>query len=375
MKIQKFLIALGLFFSVTSYGQNARFSQLWSAPMQFNPSLTGRFDGKVRLGSLYSSQQSDLADMNHLNIGVDAKFGPFKTNGDEKTPPLEKVVEGKDEVYNKAHNLRGYWGAGINYYQYGHNKGPFSAQFVSASLARHFYNKSNKFYGFGVQATYASGNLDETKGTAYDKEISGGGFRFPTPSGSLTPGLRKGSQNYMDFNAGGYYGMNTEAVMFELGGAMYHLFYPKNDAMNLDEESKLRHRVTAYSLLRLKFNPKWGIIQRNMYWQEGLYLRSKTFSDSMNIVDFWSGLEFYKINPAKNINLNFGFYTRSFRTMMPFVNLNLGKYATIRGTYEQPINSKKYNAYSAQRAEVSLILNYGRETAPGTRFYKKTQPW
>jgi len=375
MKSQKLLIVVCLLFSGMTYGQNARFSQIWSAPIQFNPSLTGRFDGKVRLSGLYSSQHSDFADMNHLNVSLDAKFGPFKTNGDEKTPPAVKVVEGKDEVYNKTSMLRGYWGAGLNYYQYGYSTSPFNAQFVSASLARHFYNKSNKFFGFGVQATYASGTLDETKGTAYDKEISGGGFRFPTPSRTSTPGLRKGSQNYMDFNAGGYYGMVTDAVMFELGGAMYHLFYPKNDAMSLDQESMLRHRLTAHSLLRLKFNPKWGIIQRNMYWQEGLYLRSKTFGDSLEIVSFWSGLEFYKVNPAKNINFNFGFYTRSFRTMMPYVNVTLGKYATIRGSYEQPINSVKYNAYNAKRGEVALILNYGRETNPGTRFYRKTQFW
>ncbi len=376
MKNQKFLILSLLLISGSVMGQNARFSQIGSAPIQFNPSLTGRFDGKARLAGLFSFQQTDVTKMQHQNISLDAKFGKYRSSGDEETPgAVVKITkEGKDEVYKKSRSL-GYWGVGLNYYHYGYSKGPIDATFMSASLARHFYNKSNKFYGFGVQATYAQGKLDETKGVAYDREISGGTFPYPR----RTAAAYKGDKSYVDFNAGAYYGMVTDAVMFELGGSLSHLFYPHNDIYNKDSETQLRHRITAHSVLRLHLNSKWGMVQKNMYWQEGLYYRSQSLlpkdTTDREIVAFWSGVEFYKVNPVKNINVNFGFYTRSFRTMMPYLNVNLGKMANLRYSYELPINSSKFKAYSAQRNEVALILTYKRYTSPGTKFYKKVNFW
>src|SRR5437868_15414768 len=128
---------------------------------------------------------------------------------------------------------------------------------------------------------------------------------------------------------------------------MYHLFYPRNDIYDKDDETKLRHKVTAFSVLRIKLNNKWGLIQKNIYWQEGLYYRSRSFRDSLNIVAFWSGVELIKTSPKSNYNLNFGLYTRSFRTVMPYLNINLGKVANLRYSYEFPLNSSKLTAYTA----------------------------
>ena len=36
-------------------------------------------------------------------------------------------------------------------------------------------------------------------------------------------------------------------------------------------------------MLRLRVNDKWALLQKNLYWQEGLYYRSKSFKDSLNI--------------------------------------------------------------------------------------------
>ena len=127
--------------------------------------------------------------------------------------------------------------------------------------------------------------------------------------------------------------------------------------------------------MRIKLNNKWGLLQKNTYWQEGLYYRSKTFNDSLNIVSFWSGVEFIRTNPSSNFNVNFGLYTRSFRTVMPYLNINLGRLANIRYSYEFPFNTAKFGAYTAKRHEAALILYYQRNTAPGVRFYKKTNFW
>ena len=377
------IAVLILFHKTAAFSQNARFSQIWSAPLQYNAALTGRFDGKIRISNLNSWESSNAksigaASMLHQNIALEIKLGKYRSSGDEKVAVGEiKKVHSKDalELRNKNH---GYWGVGINYYHYGDNTAAIDGKFFSTSLARHFYNKSNKYYGLGGQIAFAQGNLNENRGSLfnYDKEISGGGFRIPTLNNRNINSLKLTAQkSYVDFNIGGYYGMITDAVLFELGFAMNHLFYPTNSFTN-DSESKLRHRISANSILRVKLNDKLGLVQKNMYWQEGLYLRSKSLNgDSTEIIAFWSGVELYKMEPIKKINVNYGLYMRSFRTAMPYLNINMDKFVNLRYSYEFPLNSKKYNAYSAKRSELALILSLERNTKPGTKFYKKINFW
>lgn len=377
MRILKLQIVIFMMLiAVGAVAQNARFSQLGTSTQMLNPSLTGRFDGKARLGALYSIQESDIVTTHHQNAFIEYKFGKYRSSGDEKYHYVSKSentkqAEAKDKI-TEPKTASGYWAAGLNYYRYGHNDIPLTGQFFSASIARHFYPKRNKYWGIGAQVTYAQGNLDENDGMKYDREISGGGFSYPFG----IPGEREGKKTYTDFNIGAYYGMVTEPVAFEIGGAMYHLFYPKNDILDVDGEKKLRHRVTAHSMLRLRLNNKWGIVQKNFYWQEGMYLRSRSFNaDSMHIDDFWAGIEFYKTQPETNVNFSFGVYTRSFHTVMPYANLYLGKVVNLRASYEHPLNFGKYKAYTAKRLEVALLLSYKRNTNPGSEFYRKVNFW
>jgi len=374
---------------IALYAQNARFSQIGTIATQLNPSLTGRFDGKARMSNLLGWYTSDnpkngYAETQHQAVSFDMKFGKYRTNGDDASTNNNKSAatnkEGaKDETLkNKKQN--GYWGVGVNYYHYGASKSPIEASFISLSVARHFYNKSNKFYGFGAQVTNATGKLDRSKGSQYDREISGGGFPN-RPEIYEKDSLLKSKKTYTDVNIGAYYGMNTEPIMFELGLSFHHIFHPDFDLYNDIDHSYLRYRLAAYSNLRLKLNNKWGLVQKNVYWKEGLYYRSRSdeITDSVEFdapfVAFWAGIEFYKINPKSNISLNFGFNSRSFRTLMPYLNLNIGKYIDLRYSYEMPINSRNFRAYSAKRNEIGLVLSYGRNTSRGTNFYKKVNFW
>ena len=379
MRILKLQFLIFVLISGSSYAQNARFSQLGTSTQMLNPALTGRFDGQARLGALFSYQDSRLATTLHQNVFLEYKFGKYRSSGDEDYNYVTKdnaganiSAEARDKIA-AGNKPAGYWAAGLNYYHYGYKENPLAGSFYSVSLARHFYPKRNKYWGVGVQGTYAMGKLDEKRGIIHDREISGDGFVYPqgTPTGTRT-----GEKNYVDFNVGGYYGMVTEPVAFEIGGSMGHLFYPKSDIFDKDNEKKQRHRVTAHSMLRLKFNDKWGIVQKNYYWQEGLYLRSRAFNkDSVHITDFWAGVEFYKTDPTKKVNFSFGLYTRSFRTVMPYANLYLGKVVNLRASYEAPLNVNKFTAYTAKRAELAMILTYKKNTNPGTELYKKVNFW
>ena len=365
-----------------AFAQNARFSQQWSVPAQFNPALVGRFDGKARLSVTSSWQRADSGNINHQNISAEFKLGRYKSSGDEaviqtkfskKEAQSVAAKETKDQVFNKK-RTNGYWSGGVNYYHYGYKDCPIDANFIAFTGARHFYNRSNKMYGLAAQIAFVNGKLDETKGTAYEKEISGGGFRYPIKRNSASS-LLQTSSSYTDINIGAYYAMNSEIVMFELGAALHHITSPVIDITKTDNESRMRRKVTAHALFRLKMNETWGAVLRNMYSKEGLYYRSRSYGDSLEIVCFWTGLELYKVNPAKNYNFNFGMYSRSFKTFMPYLNFNLNNFGTIRYSHEEPFNSKNFKAYNASRDELTVIYSFGRNTAPGTRFYKKMQYW
>ena len=373
--------------AVVVYSQNARLSQIASAPVQFNPALSGRFDGKMRAGFISSWQKSETAFMPHQNLNFDFKFGQYKNLGDDIAyvkSDSERVIKtstSRDEIANNnsgSQKIKGYWSGGFNIYHFGKdwtgvydNSSPLNANFYSINLARHLSLGKNRYFGFGVQATYAQGKLDENNGTAYDREISGGGFRYSNKNAAG----RTSKNDYFDYNVGAYYGMITEPLSFEIGLAMYHLFYPKNDIFIIDDETKQRHRMTLHSVLRFRLSDNYGIIQRNMYWAEGLYWKSTSFYDSAHIIALYTGFDIYKTNPKSTYNANFGFYSRSFRTIMPVVNLQLGKMLQMRFSYEFPINSDRYNAYTAERTEISILFTHKRNTQTGTRFYKKFNYW
>src|SRR4051812_447800 len=217
MKIRELLFVTLLFISQFTFAQNPRLSQIWSAPLLLNPSLSGRFDGQIRGGGLFSWQKTNKASLPQQNYFLDIKFGKFMHTSDErqyvpmsdsgKSKVSRSTPEGKDETSLKNIN-KGYWSAGLNFYHYGDNSSPLKGSFFSVSLARHMYFRRNKFFGFGAQFTYAQGDLDETRGHTYDKEISGGGFRYPR--GPFTTRVSK--NHYPDFSIGGYYGMVTEPV-------------------------------------------------------------------------------------------------------------------------------------------------------------------
>ena len=249
MRFQKLLIVIfSSVITIQTSAQNARFSQLWSAPLQFNPALSGRFDGQYRAGGLMSWQKTRSADVNHMAFFLDAKFGKYRYQGDEVPVNLNNrpdsnhkaVKEAKDETERRK--SIGYWSAGVNYYRFGDNNDPLTGDFFTGTIARHFYIKRNKFIGVGIQGTYAHGELDENRGKEYDAEIGAGSFRYKKSTNSSVNSVS--SKTYADVNVGAYYGLITEQVSLELGLAMYHLFYPKDD-FNNDDESRLRHRCAA----------------------------------------------------------------------------------------------------------------------------------
>lgn len=86
IKISPFLAVL--FFVTLSVlniqGQDATFSQAFASPMTLNPALTGSFDGRLRVTSIYHNQWTDQLNdpISSYSASMDMRFplGRFKSN-------------------------------------------------------------------------------------------------------------------------------------------------------------------------------------------------------------------------------------------------------------------------------------------------------
>jgi len=349
-----------------SEAQNSRFSQIYSAPVMLNPALAGRFNGNVRAGFLSSWQNSKLASISHQDVYVDLKlFNHQKSKND---------TSGYNVLKEKQ-----YFGININYYHYGsditgliENTFPFYTRFLNVTGAYHFnLTKDARYYaGAGFQFTNADATIDETEGSEYDTEISGGGFRYIKTS----TGDYKGSKGYYDIAVGGYMGYQNEEQMLEMGFSLYHIKHPKNDLTD-DPDTRLRSRFSAYSNVLFKVSPTKLLLFRNVYWDEGLYQKSKSYKDSAFILAFYSGLEVIKTNPTAKIYMNYGLMSRNFQSFIPYFHLFLGKNLYTRFSYEVPLNNSDHPANNAFRTEMFIGYQLGKTTSDITLKYRKNCMW
>ena len=369
MKFKTFITSLFLLTSFSNYSnaQNARFSQIYNAPVMLNPALSGRFIGTGRMGSLISWQNSNVTSIAHQNIYAEVKLFSEKSKKNNDTTAFNISKE------------KNYFSITLNHYQYGddilgftQNLSPIKAQFTSITGAYHLnLTKDGRYYaGFGGQITNANATLDESIGTNYDPEISGGGFRYR----KTAQGNYKSEKGYFDVAAGLYLGFQTEEHLLEMGFGAYHLTQPEND-LNNDPDTKLRRRFSAYTNAYFKASPNSVLLFRNAYWEEGIYQASSSYKDSAYITAFYSGLEVINTQPKKNVHVNFGLMTRNFQSAIPSANVFLGNQFTTKLTYEVPFNKSIHPANNAYRFEMFLGYNFNKKRSEFSAKNRKNFMW
>lgn len=371
-----FLIILSAVFVSQLTAQNARFSQIASAPITLNPSLSGRSNGGAEISILSSWQNSRKSTITHQYFQLQWKSDLRKIA--DNLPVLVDSISYKGK--RKIKKIQSYWGGGFYYYQYGKdmtgfvdNTTPVKASFTSAAIAKHFYaqGEGKHYFGFGSSVTFASGKADEAKGLVYDKEISGGAFTYRTVQGVNN---RSGSKQYFDFNIGMYYAHKLSKTFYEIGASVSHWHYPQNSFFN-DEESRLRHRGVVHGVFGTSINNRYNIVQRNVFWSEGLYFRSNASFDSSQILTMWNGIELKRKSVDKGLSFDFGLYSRSFRTILPLVTAHFGKSLDLKLSQEWPVNSSRALSYTAVRTELFLSYTIGRQMMNNPKITDKYFTW
>ena len=325
------LSLISLFF-VQSSAQDARLSQIWSLPSMMNPALIGQSDDQVLSGLGYSHQRTKSSQVIHQYAFLNGRFA---------------------RDYDRTGRA---FALGGTFYQYGSgnsaNPSPINAKFFSLSGAYHMRlsKDDSHILSVGTQFAFANATANE-KSSFYDKEINGGGFRWTDMDSA---GLRSNASGYMDWNLGVNYNFTGENIAIEAGVGAYHFTHPKMALITPDKDTGLRGRLVFHGKIDINVSSKRSLVFNNIFWSEGLYWRS-TALDLYTLVANWSGAEFVRTNKSDDkLSMNYGLYTRSFKTAMPYLSVFPGRGINLRVSYEFPIASQLYQSYTAKRFELAL---------------------
>jgi Protein of unknown function (DUF3308). len=312
------LLLFAVLAGLPASGQDARVLQYQSIPMLFNPAQTGDYEGDLRVMVLYSYAKSDSGKNILTNFSIDKSFG-------------------KD----------GKWAVGLNYMRSGHSDFNMSGGYLGASVARaiRLDKENNHRLRVGLQVSWLSGKVDETKG-AYDHLLDVNAFRYKAKTGHY-----KGSADYLNLGGGIKYQYVKDAVRFETGIGVNNLTHPNYLIMEEGSYSK-RLRVSTSSLFQYQFNPRNAIRLEYLSWKEGIFARH--YDPEELDVDIHESL--YSISWIRNwddASFTAGLNSRSWKAIGALVHCRFTPEWGLGFGYEHPL-LKKY--YSVSRFEISATF-------------------
>ncbi len=321
MKLLNILIVLLCTFSFVSQAQDAKFSQYENVPLMVNPSQTGKFSGKVRIGVLGSYQSIKTAMLYHATGFADVKLN----------------------------TKMGSIGLGVSYYQNFHPDFALTGKFFALSLAKHVGFDPSKFswdlsnrhqFSVGVQVAMAQGVLDHNR-PYYEDGLSGGGFYFNDHS------VFRGKADYADVNTGVCYTYNGDDVTLEAGIGIYHIFGPSN---SFDQKSTgyLGRRVDFTGNAIIYLSPYTKLHLSSLMWRETLHWR--TLSPIQQEINSLFGSMIESSHKSKT-TFYYGLSTRSVNTILIKAGIGFKNKLCMMTSYECPMNPSYYNV---RRSELSL---------------------
>lgn len=225
-RMKKILTILLVSVTGTLVAQDAYFSQPFSNPMLFNPALTGKFDGSLRLTANYRDQWPSVPKA-YVTSAASIDF-----------PMLKRLLP--------EHDVLGIGFSGMSDVT---ANGALKYNYASMAVSYHKSLDENGYYsvGAGFQGTYAN-TLLNTANIVFEDELTSGGFIGNTSGEYLGSTPLTGKASYMDLSTGILLSATTDgANQFTLGYSLYHLNGP---------EINLRTDQTIY-------NP-WKIAKRSV---------------------------------------------------------------------------------------------------------------
>jgi type IX secretion system PorP/SprF family membrane protein len=206
--IKRLLLVLFICFSLNVFGQDPHFSQFFTAPHAINPANTGTSQGAWRVLSNVRQQWA--------NSGT--RFNSYSFTSDVKllgaAPQENTLALGLSFLADRTMN------------------GAFTSTYTSTSLAYHVQVNNYQRLGMGIQASYATRQLDFSKLT-FGEQFVGENFDTTLPSGETSLSALK---PFISVSAGLFYNIQTDELDLDMGAALFHINKPKQSFTSNTEQ-------------------------------------------------------------------------------------------------------------------------------------------
>jgi type IX secretion system PorP/SprF family membrane protein len=328
--IKRLLSILFTSFSLTVFGQDPHFSQFFTAPHAINPANTGTNQGDWRVISNVRQQWA--------NSGT--RFNSFSFTSDVKllgaAPQENTLAIGLSFLADKTMN------------------GAFSSTYTSTSLAYHVQLNTYQRLGLGIQASYATRQLDFSKLT-FGEQFVGENFDTTLPSGETSLSALK---PFISVSAGLFYSFQTDELDLDMGAALFHVNKPKQSFTG-NTEQILPAKQSVH--LGATYSPSGQLSYHisSIYQKQG---NQQYFS-----VGGAAGIQLP--NSTNNRMLWAGMWYRNNDAIYPYLGLLNGN-MQLGLSYDFSISKQVQNASLPSSFELSLIFRQSSK-----RFQSIVCPW
>ena len=286
--MRKLLISiffLVFFFEIQA--QDRLFSQFYASPLTLNPALTGAFEGKFRVSSIYRDQWRKALDE------------PYQT--------FSSALDLRWRMGKEKSRLKDHASVGVMFFQDKAGAVNFSTTQISVSGAYHkaLDIRNTQFISLGFQAGIVQRNVNFGNITFEDQFNGTTGYSDPTQER-----LPENNYSFGDFAVGLNYAFAPKASKFRLfvGGAIHHFqnpsvsFYHKTDSESLVPDNKLAPRYSAQISAQLPVVKDITFLPRAIFDLQGKHMKLDAGGNfRMSVSDF------------RSISLHLGSYVRPVR--------------------------------------------------------------
>lgn len=247
-----------------AFPQDHIYSQFFNAPIYLNPSLTGQFEGDIRMNLIYRNQWSGLSgDLSYLTASADLN--------------IPKFAGGVGLMFNRSSEGTA-----------------FLVKNNAAATYSYSVGGDDFVASFGIQAGFTSRQIDWSK-LVFGDQID---MRLGYVPGSVSSAQPPDVTSKIFFDAAA--GTNIVYRNFMAGVAVHHLNKP--DESFSGTVAKLPMRITANASFRISLNGYYGYDDDN----EGPYLiPSVVYYKQANVNSLSAGAQF------KFKSVNTGIWYRS----------------------------------------------------------------
>lgn len=241
------LLFLGIFLSAS--GQDARFSQFYTAPLHTNPAFTGVFPGQFRITVNYRNQWSSFLSGSSFNT-IGASFDMrFKMNR------YDYLAGGITLLRDDAGDAR-----------FNQTKANLSISYLK-KIGGGRYNSTHHYLTAGFQGGAAQNGIDWSR-LSFSEQFDQDDELF-VPTDPTGENFGENSTIYIDANAGiAWYALFDEDQSLYAGVAMHHLTQP-NVSFYDGSTDILKTKIVGQIGGQIPFNDNLSILPAAIFTLQG----------------------------------------------------------------------------------------------------------